>query len=270
MSRCTLLVALLLVGGHAGAQLVEAPLPSVDWRQELGAEVPLDARFTRSDGRDVRVSDLLDGRPAVLALVYHECPMLCNLVLSGLVASLKGMSLEVGDEFDVVVLSIDPSETAELAGARRAGWIERYGKGDGDGWHFLVGDETNVRTVADAVGFEYALVPGTDEYAHAAGLCVLTPGGVVSRIFYGTEFAPRDLKFSLMEASDGTIGTPIEKFVLRCFTYDPARGVYGFAILRALRAGGILTLLVLLAFVVTALRRERRAARLARLEGGSA
>lgn len=258
----SVLATLGLLAGTANSQLVDPPLPGVDWAQNLGAQVPLDASFTRHDGETVTFDDLLDDRPVILALVYFECPMLCNLVLEGLVSSLKGMNFLAGDEFDVVVLSIDPGETVELANLRRTGWLDRYARGDEDAWHFLIGDEANIASVADAVGFEFSYVPSSDEYAHAAGISVLTPEGVLSRIFYGTEYAPRDVKFGLMEAAGGTIGSPIEKFVLRCFQYDPTRGVYGFAIMTTLRVLGILTVIGILAFVVAGLRRDHRRAQL--------
>ncbi len=254
----TALLTASLLASSADAQLVEAPLPGVDWAQNLGADLPRDARFTLSDGTDVAFGDLFTDKPVVLALVYYECPMLCNLVLTGLVGSMKGMSLTASEEYDVIVLSIDPGESVELAAEQKAGWVERYGRGTADGWHFLVGDETNIARVADAVGFEYSYVPSTDEYAHSAGIGVLTPEARLARILYGIEFAPRDLKFSLMEASGGNVGSPIEKLILRCFSYDPTHGKYGFAILSTLRGLSIATVVGLLLFVFTAVRRERQ------------
>ena len=190
--------------------------------------------------------------------------MLCGLVFEGLESCLRALDLDVGDEFDVVALGIDPDESVALAQRARLRTMDAYDRpASAPGWHFLVGEEADIAAVAGAVGFEYTYVRETDEYAHAAGLCLLTPGGELARIFYGTEFAPRDVKFGLMEASEGKIGTPIEKFVLRCFQYDPARGEYGLAIMGALRLGGIATVLVLAFFVVRTVRSDRRA-------GGSA
>jgi protein SCO1/2 len=279
-----LLVACALLGAVSAApaaQLTAPVLPaeiaSVDWAQKLGAQVPLDARFTlatEEGSRDVALGELVHDVPVVLALVYYECPMLCNLVLEGLVRGLRALDLEVGSEFDVVVLGIDPGESVELARAARASLLEEYGReASAGGWHVLLGSEASIDAVAGAVGFDYVYVPETDEYSHAAGICVLTPDGVLSRIFYGTEFAPRDLKFGLMEASDGAIGSPIEKVVLRCFLYDPARGQYGFAVMGALRVTGVATVALLILFIVRTVRRDRRratAASRARAEGASA
>ncbi|HED66498.1 MAG TPA: SCO family protein [Planctomycetes bacterium] len=240
------------------AQLNDPPMPHIDWVQKLGSQVPLDTPFTDSTGAAVRFGDLSPDHPAILVLVYYDCPMLCNVVLSGLVVGLRGLGLEVGDTYDVIVLSIDPEESVELAADKKAGWVEKYGYGDGSGWHFLVGSEESIRSVADAVGFEYTYLPATDEYAHAAGICLLTPGGEVARIFYGTEFAPRDLKFGLMEASDGAIGSPIDKIILRCFHYDPAKGTYGFAIMTAIRILGGLTVLAIGIAIFGVIRFDRR------------
>jgi len=247
---------------RADAQLNTPPLPHVDWAQKLGAQVPMDTLVTDSTGVERRFGELSPEHPAILALVYYDCPMLCNLVLSGLVAGLRGLGIEVGTEYDVIVLSIDPNETVELAASKKTGWVEKYGHGTGHGWHFLVGSKDSIHAIADAVGFEYTYLPSTDEYAHAAGICVLTAGGKLSRIFYGTEFAPRDLKFGLMEASEGSIGNPIERIILRCFHYDPLKGTYGFAAMTAIRILGGLTVLAITVAIVTVLRRDRRKKRL--------
>jgi protein SCO1/2 len=262
------LLAALVPATPAAAQILGGPEPPpVAWRQALGSTLPLDARFTDHAGRELALRECLSERPLVLALVYYECPMLCGLVLEGMVQALRAVDFTTGTDFDVLVLSIDPAETPELAAAKRANVLSAYGLDVDDpaaaAWRFLVGAEAEVRAVADAVGFEYAYMPERDEWAHAAGITVLTPGGTVSRILFGVEFAPRDLRLSLVEASEGAIGTPLDQVLLRCFHYDPTRGKYGLAILFVVRAAGTATLGLLLFFVLRWLVRERRATRLA-------
>ena len=250
-------VAPLSTGAEPPAQLGGPPLPEVRWEQRLGARVPLEARFRREDGTEAALRDFLGERPVVLALVYYRCPMLCNFVLDGLVRGLRGTSLDAGQDFDVLVVSIDPTEAPELAREKRDAYVEEYGRGSA-GWSFLVGDEREIRLLADAVGFTYTHVPETGEYAHPAGLSILTPAGELSRVLFGSDFAPRDLKLALVEAGGGKIGSPVDALLLRCFHYDPTKGRYGFAILSVLRAAGIATVVLMGALVTRMLLRERR------------
>ncbi len=256
------LCAALALGGAARAQVLGGPEPPpVAWDQRLGERVPLDARFTDQDGRALTLGSLVDGRPVVLALVYYECPMLCTLVLRGLLDALREVGLDAGEDFSVVAVSIDPRETSALAAAKRAACVKAYGRAGGDeGWSFLVGEEPEIRRLADAVGFRYTYVEATDEYAHGAGVSVLTGEGAVSRVLFGVTFEPRDLRLALVEAGQGAIGTPVDRILLRCFHYDPAHGRYGFAILGSLRLAGFLTVGALAGCVLRLLRRERRAA----------
>lgn len=241
----------------AAAQVAAPPMPEVDWEQRLGESVPSGALLRDEQGRPLRFEELLDGRPIVLALVYYECPMLCNLILDGLVRGLRPLEFDAGDEFDVVAISIDPGERSELAAAKRRAYLEAYGRGPG-GWRFLVGEEQEVRSIADAVGFRYRYVPANDEYAHPAGVAVLTAGGELSRVLFGVELAPRDLKLALLDAADGGIGSPIDAFIMRCFHYDPSEGRYGFAIMTAIRLAGVATVLLLGGVVGLMIVRERR------------
>jgi len=272
MLRATLLAAIaVLASAPARAQLSAGPQPpAVSWKDRLGERVPLATPLVDHEGRSVTLDDCLGERPAILALVYYECPMLCNLVLEGLVQGLKGVGLEPGRDFDVVAISIDPEETPELAAGKRTSALERYGITADDpragAWRFLVGGATEVNAIADAVGFEYAFVPATGEWAHPAGVTVLTGDGTVARVLQGVEFAPRDLRLALVEASDGRVGTWVDQALLLCFHYDPTRGRYGLAILWLVRGLSALTCLVLGAFVLHWLRRERRAARSALAE----
>ncbi len=264
--RALALALLALAPSAPAAQIMGGPpQPKVEWRQNLGTELPLTARFTDHEGRELALGECFGKRPVVLALVYYECPMLCGLVLEGMVQSLRGVSFTTGTDFDVLVVSIDPEETPALAAAKRKNTLAAYGLAADDpaagAWRFLVGKEPDVRALADAVGFEYSYIPETDQWAHAAGITVLTPQGVVARILFGVEFAPRDLRLALVEAAQGAIGSPLDQVLLRCFQYDPTHGKYGFAILALVRLLGTATLVVLLLFVLRSLLRERRAAR---------
>jgi protein SCO1/2 len=198
----------------------------------------------------------------ILAFVYYECPMLCTLVLNGLVSALRAVELEPGRDFDVVAIGIDPDETSELARAKQARYLDEYGKPEtAGGWHFLTGAEPEIRRVADAAGFRYAYVPEKDEYAHASGVVVATPDGRLARYFFGIEYPPRDLRLALVEASDGKIGTLVDQVLLLCYHWDPLTGRYGLAIMNVIRFLGGLTVLGLVVFVGRALLRDRRAAR---------
>ncbi len=253
------------------AQVLGGPQPpDIDWDLRLGESVPLDARFVDSNGAEIALGEAIGERATILVMLYYECPMLCDLVLDGLVRNLRAVDFSAGADFNLIALTIDPSETTEVASRKRAGYLGRYGRDVGpDGWRFLVGDETEIRRVAEAVGFEYEYVPATGEYAHAAGVTLLTSDGSVSRYLFGIEFPPRDLRFALMEASQGRIGSFVDKFILRCFHYDPANGRYGFAVMNSLRVGGGATVLFLAFFVWRSLRREpaARSARPAEASG---
>lgn len=259
MSARIAAAAWLALAAPASAQIMGGPQPpEVAWTQVLGARLPLDERFVDHDGRELTLGACLGPRPVVLAFVYYECPMLCGLVLEGLVSALRAVDFTPGTDFDVLVLSIDPGETSALAAAKRARVLESCGLAPGDpeaaGWRFLVGAEPAIRAVTDAAGFVYSYIPERDEWAHGAGIALLSPEGVVSRILFGAEFAPRDLRFALIEASEGKIGSPLDQVLLRCFHYDPTRGKYGLAILVVVRVLGTLTVLLLGLFVVRHLR----------------
>lgn len=204
--------------------------------QRLEAQIALDLTFVDEGGHQVQLGDFLGDRPAILVLVYYECPMLCNLVLDGVEAVLDAMDIEVGEDFDVITVSIDPGETPELAAQKKANHLERLGKeGAERGWHFLTGDEVGIERLTDAVGFRFTYDPATDLYAHAAGIMVLTPLGQVARYYYGIEYIPRDVKFGLVEASEGRIGSVVDQLLLLCFAYDPSTGKYGLLIFRTIQ-----------------------------------
>jgi protein SCO1 len=228
--------------------------------QRLNHQVPLDLAFVDDHGRDVRLGQYFGQRPVVLALVYYECPMLCTQVLNGLVTALGVMNFDVGREFDVVAVSINPREGPGLASQKKSAYLHRYGRPHtADGWHFLTGTEESIAALADAVGFRYAYDETIKQYAHGAAIEVLTPRGVISKYFYGIEFSARDLRLGIIEASDERIGTRIDDFLLFCYHYDPATGKYGAAVLRLVRLGAIATVLAFLSFLAVSLRRERAA-----------
>jgi len=266
----TAVVALAPVAARAGAQpAVGQPaaaqpeaLRGVGIDQRLDQQVPLDLVFNDENGRAVTLGSLLHGKPVILNLVYYRCPMLCTLVLNGLLSAMKALPFDAGKEFDVFTVSFDPEDTPALAAQKKATYLEQYRRpGAAEGWHFLVGDETSIRPLMEAIGFRYAWDPEARQYAHASGLVVLTPGGRLSHYFYGVEFAPRDLRLALVEASSERIGSVVDQLLLFCFHYDPATGRYSRVALNAVRAGGILTLAALGAFLVVMLRRDRAQAR---------
>jgi len=274
-----LLPACLLAAGAASAQYgkppgqardfqpagsVPAPLRDVGFDQKLGAQLPLDSAWRDSSGRELELGQLFGERPVLLAPVYYECPMLCTQVLNGVVRGLRGMDFEPGQEFELVAVSIDPGETPALAASKLKSYVAEYGRAEtAPGWHFLTGDAMAIERLTGSIGFRYSYDARTGQYAHAAGIVLATPDGRVARYLFGIEYAPRDLKLGLVEASGGSIGSPVDKLLLYCFHYDPATGRYGAMTLNLVRLGGVVTLVALAGFVLLALRRERRASAIA-------
>lgn len=231
--------------------------------QKLDEQVPLELPFVDEQGQDVTLDRYFGRRPVILALVYYECPMLCTQVLNGLVSALDVLKFDAGREFDVVAVSFDPGELPGLARDKKRAYMERYKRpGTEGGWHFLTGKPDAIARLTDAVGFRYAYDEKTDQYAHAATIVVLTPQGHVSRYFYGIEFAPRDLRLGLVEASENRIGNAIDQALLLCYHYDPSEGKYGVAVMNVIRLIGVLTIAAVGAFILFALRRDRRQAQL--------
>ena len=239
-----------------------AALKTVGIDQKLGNQLPLDTVLKDEDGHDVKLGEYFkSGRPVVLAFVYYECPMLCTQVLNGLVGSLKGINLNAGKDFDVVAISFDPrdNERPDLAKNKKANYLERYNRpGTDDGWHFLTGSPDSIKAVTDAAGFRYQWDDKTQQFAHAAGVMVVTPEGKMSRYFYGIDYAPKDIKFGIMESAEAKVGTPAEQLLLYCYHYDPATGKYGLAILRVIRVAGIATLLGMGAMAFIFWKRNKR------------
>jgi protein SCO1/2 len=261
---CLCLVILLVRVPCARADTSLPPvLRDVRFDQRLNAQVPLDAPFVDENGRPVHLGDYFGRKPVILVLAYYRCPMLCTQVLNGLVRSLLDIPFDVGKEFDVVTVSFDPRETPELAAAKKHTYVDRYARpGANEGWHFLTGEESSIKRLTDAVGFQYVYDPRHDQFAHASGIVVLTPSGRIARYFYGIDFAPRDLRFGLEEASENRIGSPVDRAVLFfCFHYDPIEGRYGPVIMNLVRLGGVLTILAIGTFLAVMWRQERRKAR---------
>ena len=233
-------------------------LRNVAFDQRLNEQVPLDLVFRDENGRTVKLLEYFGKKPVILMFMYYECPHLCPLVLNGLVRSLKALSFTVGTEFSVLSVSIDPDEGPQLAAAKKREYLPRYDRPGAElGWHFLTGEETSIKRLTEAVGFRYAYDPKTDQYAHASGVIILTPRGVISRYFYDIEYSPRDMRLALIEASANKIGSPIDQLLLFCYQYDPLTGKYNLVIMNVLRLAGFATVLGLAAFVLVMLRRER-------------
>lgn len=265
---CTLvLLGVVPVWAHElSADSRPAALRDVGFDQRLNEQVPLDVVFRDEEGRSVRLEQYFGAKPVILALAYYRCQRLCPLVLDGLLSSIRALSFDVGNQFNVVTVSFDPRDTPDLATAKKATYIQRYGRrGAADGWHFLTGEETSIERLARAVGFRYAYDAEKDQYAHATGIIVLTPEGRIARYFYGIEYSPRDLRLGLVEASANKIGSPVDQLLLFCYQYDPATGKYEVIIMNVLRLAGVGTVLALGGFILVMLRRDR--AKEPRIEG---
>lgn len=260
--------AVLLFARPAAAQLMDPTqnigvrpelLKDVSIDQRLNQQVPLDLKFHDEKGRTVSLGQFFTpGKPVVLSLVYFSCPMLCTEELNGLDRSFKLIPMSIGKDFQVVTVSIDPTDAPILAEAKRDLYTGMYGRpGAAAGWHFLTGENSQIKALADAVGYHYAYDPDSKQFAHAALALVLTGDGKISRYFYGVTYPSRDLRFGLEQASDGKIGSPVDQVLLFCYHYDPRTGKYGLLISRVIQLGGGITLLAVGALVLFLARGER-------------
>jgi len=258
LSRALLLSALALASVAAADSTVPPPgLRDVGIEQRLDQALPLDLVFRDESDNPVKLGDFFGQKPVLLSFVYYHCPMLCPMALEGLVRSLRPLSWNVGEEFDIVTVSIDEHETAAQAADKKRKIVASYGRDRAAaGWHFLVGEGDAGRRLAEAVGFRFRYDDATNQFAHATGLFVITPLGRISRVLFGIDYAPRDVRLSLVEASQQKIGTLADQLLLFCYHYDPATGKYGPAAMAGVRIGAVLTLVSLAAFIVAELRHD--------------
>lgn len=235
-------------------------LKSVAIEQKLNETVALDAVFRDEAGRDVAMSEYFKkGKPVVFALVYYECPMMCNQILNSLTSALMALQFSAGEEFEVVTVSFDPREGPELAAQKKKAYLQRYGREGADaGWHFLTGSQDSIERLTKSVGFNFAWDEKSKQFAHGAAIMVATPEGKLSHYFYGVEYSPRELRLALVESAREQIGSPVDQLLLYCYHYDPISGKYGPAILNIIRLAGVLTVAGLLAFVLILRKRGRR------------
>jgi len=272
-AACVSLLALTFLAGLFAANSAEAQLDyggpvqtagvrpellrDVGLDQKLGSSIPLNLTFHDEHGRPVALRQFFGQKPVILALVYYQCPMLCTEVLNGLLRSAKELPLEIGRDFSIVTVSIDPSERPVLAEVKHELYAGLYGRAGGpQGWHFLTGDEAQIKALAQAAGFRYAYDSASGQFAHPSGIMVLTPAGKLARYFYGITYPPRDLRLGLVEASQEKIGSPIDQILLYCYHYDPATGKYGLVISRVIKAAAALTILSLGLVIAILFRRE--------------
>jgi protein SCO1/2 len=239
-------------------------LKGVGIDQRLDAQIPLNLKFNDEAGRSVPLSTFFYAKkPVVFVLVYYRCPMLCSEILNGLAGALKAVTLNPGRDFEVVAVSFDPKDTPEIAAAKKKSYLHRYNRPNtANGWHFLSGDEANIKALTDAIGFHYSYDPVTDQFAHASAVMIATPEGKLSKYFYGVEYSARDLRLGLVDASANRIGTPVDQILLFCFHYDPATGKYGALTMTSLRVAGAAFAIVFGAFLFVAFRRDARQGKL--------
>ncbi len=253
--------AVVLAAGSAAAQRAE-PLPralaGVGITEHLGARIPLDLQFTAEDGKPVRLSDYVNGtRPVILTLNYFRCPMLCTLMLNGLVDGLKGLSWTPGNQYEVLTVSFDPLDTPALAMLKKETYMEDLGRpGAAAGWHFLTGTQASIKSLTGAVGFSYRYDPEQQQYAHPTAVFLLTPDGRVSRVLYGVQYPTQTLKLALTEAGEGKLGSTGDQILLYCFHYDANAGRYVVAAGNLMRIGGAATLLVVGVWLAAAWRHK--------------
>jgi len=221
-------------------------LKGVNFEQRLGEQVPLDAVFLDEQGNRVTLSSYFGKKPVLIIMAYYRCPMLCNEVLREATSAFKKVSFHIGDQFNVLTVSIDPQETPAIATATKQTYIQQYGDASAAaGWHFLAGKKPEIDKLADAVGFHYRYIPKINQYAHAAGIVVLTPEGKVAQYFYGIRYAPEDLRLALVQSSQDQIGSVVDQILLYCCTYDPETGKYHTIISRVLKIAAGFTILLI-------------------------
>ena len=271
------LIAMLLVIGTAISCLAQAAprlqpgdtlanqkpsiLDQVGLDQRLNQQIPLDLTFNDESGNAVQLQQYFGSKPVILIMVYYQCPMLCTEVLNGFTGAMNGIvRFNIGREFNVVTVSIDPRDTPQDAAAAKKKYLQRYRRAGADqGWHFLTGKKDQIDALAQAVGFRYAWDPAIQQYAHASGIMLLTPAGRLAQYYYGIEYPPRDIQLGLIEASKGKIGNLADQVILYCYHYDVRQGKYGAAIFNLLRLSALATIFALGGFMVIMFRRDSHA-----------
>jgi protein SCO1/2 len=241
--------------------LTEGDLKQIGYDQHIGQQVSPELMFEDSDGRRVAMGDLWSKKPTILVLGYYQCPMLCTLINDGMIEALQELRFNVGRDFNVVNVSIDPRETPKVAAGKKTEYLTRYGRpGAAEGWHFLTGDQRSISKLAKEVGFRYKYDAETGQFAHPSGFLVLTPDGKISRYFFGVNFEPAKLRSAIIAASEGRKGSVIKELILLCCQYNPITGKYGGLILGVLRVAGIGTVLLLAWWIAVMCRRGPHAA----------
>ena len=234
-------------------------LKNVGIEQHLNEHIPPDLTFRDETGKEVRLGGYFGKKPMILNLVYYQCPMLCGEVLSGLESALRVLKFNVGDEFDVLTVSFNPQETPAMAAAKKAEYLKRYGRvGAAQGWHFLTGPQASIDALTKAAGFQYEYDSKTGQFAHATAIMVLTPEGKIAQYYYGVEYAPKDLRLGLIQASDNKIGTVVDQVLLYCYHYDPKGKKYAIYATNVMRAGGGFVVLIVGGIMGNFWRRNRR------------
>jgi protein SCO1/2 len=252
-------------GENAGDQLPQV-LQKVGVSQHLNQQLPLDAAFVDESGKPVKLGDYFGKKPAILALVYYTCPMLCSEEMDGLTSSLEMVKLTPGKDFDVVILSIDPSDSPQQAAKSKALYVKRYGRPEtAAGWHFLTGQRPAIDAVTNAVGFGYVRVPGPDgklsQFAHASSIEIVTPEGKLAQYYLGVEYSPKDMLLGLIDASGNKIGSPVANILTYCYHYDPQTNKHSLMVARVVQVGGMITVAGLGGFMFLMFRRDVNVAR---------
>jgi protein SCO1 len=269
----TLLTSLIICAMQVSAQGKDNPpkeLEGVGITQNLDAQIPLDLEFTDSTGKKVSLGQLIDGKlPTILTMNYSDCPMLCSLQLNGLIDAIKPMNWRLGEEYQIITVSIDPLESPERSQLTKQKYLEMYGRvGSSSGWIFLTSQkQERIKKLADCIGFGYKYLPDTKQFVHPALLTICTPGGRVSRYFSGIKYNPRDLRLALYEAGEGKVGSAVDQVLMLCFHYDPESGTYSWAAIRLMRIGGVFTLIILGSMLSIFWIREYRKAKRSPPEG---
>ena len=235
-------------------------LEDVTFKQRLDTRLPLDATFKDEYGRPVTLGQYFDGKkPVVLAFVYYSCPMLCTQVMNGVSRAVKVLPFNAGTDFDVVFVSFDPRDKPETAAAKKTALLNYWSTQNQSGaWHFLTGEEPEIKRVTSAAGFFYMWDEKSQQYAHLSGVLVLTPDGRLSRYFYGVEYSPKELRLALVESGEGHVGSIVDELLLYCYHYDPSQGRYGVIVMNLVRVGGVLTVLAMAGFILLMRRQERQ------------